>query len=298
MFRRQLSDNLVNALNLAPFWTQIIADGELHPEIRDNKVTVYYSGCAIMRELNLKHEQLTCTVNLRHVPFTTNGQVRLASTMDRGLQFDVTPQAMPLGFGTSNVISAYKVAAKVTPEKRMLGAVLKHPSNEGVFVDQEIAFSGNERNDDRIDLCYFDCGLEKLAFVEIKRVDDKRLQTCGGSPPEVLTQLQNYSTRFVTEGPEILQAYRHTIDLKRRLGLFARVSKIPDQSPRELLKRPILAIGGCSDQTVRDILNAEGSWKPLVEGLPAVAAGLHLFGGDGFKLGLNPSRQTKVWGEG
>lgn len=298
LFHRQLSQDLVDTLLSSPFWPQIVADKRLHPEIRRDKVTVYYSGCAIMRELKLQQGQLSCSVSLRHVPFaaTGSGQVQMTLNPERGLEFDLTPVAIPLGLGTEDVLAAYKMAAQVTPEKKMLGAVLNHRANEGVVVDQEIAFAGGERSDDRIDLCYFDSDLRKLAFVEIKRVDDKRLMSCGGDPPEVLTQLQNYTHRFENERPNILEAFRKTIELKRKLNLDARVCRIPTDEPKELLMRPILAIGGCTEKIVQEILNADTHWKPLLDGLPQVAAGLHLFGNSGFTLGLRPGSQTKVWG--
>lgn len=62
-----------------------------------------------------------------------------------------------------------------------------------------------------------------------------------------------------------------------------------------LLMKPILAIGGCDTETVQSIVNRDDRWRPLMEGLPEVAAGLYLFGNAGFALGLSPGRQTLVW---
>ncbi len=294
MVRRYLSDDLVRMLVEAPFWPQVVADRQLHPEIRNGKVTVYYSGCAIMRELNLRNGQLVCSVSLKHVPFDSDAScdTKLVCTNELGLQFEPTPKAIPLGLGIPKVIAAYKAAARIRPEQQLLGAVLNHSANQGIVIDQEIAFPGNK---DRIDLCYFDSIIKKLAFVEIKRVDDTRLRSISGNPPEVLSQLGNYAGRFDAAGPQILAAFRQAISLKRRLQLNARVDRIPEIDPQELLMRPILAIGGCDDGAVASILNGDGCWKPLMDGLPRVAAGLYLFGNRGFTLGLRPGGQTRVW---
>lgn len=294
MIRRQLSDDLVKALVNSPFWRNIIADRELHPEIRDDRVTVYYSGCAIMRELNSQRGQLRCSVSLQHVPFDRDDsrEATLICSNQHGLEFEAKPEPIPLGLGNTSVIAAYKAAVCIRPEQKLLGAVLNHQNNAGIVVDQEIAFPGNNG---RIDLCYFDCNLKKLAFVEIKRVNDRRLLSCGGMAPEVLTQLKNYADRFAAERECILEAFRQTIKLKRGLGLEERVSNIPEGNPSDLLMQPILAIGGCDTETVNSIRNGDDRWQPLMESLPDLAAGLYLFGDSGFTLGLRPGGQTLVW---
>lgn len=284
MIRRQLSDDLVNALVNSPFWRNIIADRELHPEIRGDRVTVYYSGCALMRELNSQHGQLRCSVNLQHVPFYRDDfrEATLICSNEHGLEFEARPEPIPLGLGDPGVIAAYKAAVRVRPEQRLLGAVLNNQNNAGIVVDQEIAFPGNNS---RIDLCYFDSNLKKLAFVEIKGVADRRLLSCGGNAPEVLTQLQNYAEQFAAGSDCILKAFQETIALKRKLGLGARVGNIQEGEPSQLLMKPILAIGGCNAETVQSIMNGDARWKPLMDGLPTVAARLYLFGNAGFALG-------------
>lgn len=294
MIRRRLSDNLVKALKDSPFWKNIIADNELHPEIRDERVTVYYSGCAVMRELIYQNGQLTCSVSLQHVPFANHDsrEARLICTNEDGLKFQASPEAIPLGLGDPRVIARYKKAARVRPEQRLLGAVLNHQNNAGIVIDQEIAFPGNNS---RIDLCYFDSKLKKLAFVEIKRFDDTRLLSRDGMAPAVLTQLQKYADRFAAEKNCILESFRQAIELKRKLGLKKRVRKIPKGNPTDLLMKPILAIGGCDAKVVNSIKNGDDRWQPLMKGLPKVAAGLYLFGNDGFTLGLMGGNQTLVW---
>jgi len=296
MILRQLSDDLVKALVEAPFWRRIIEDKELHPEIRDDRVTVYYSGCAIMRELNYQGGQLKCSVSLQHVPFEniTSHEAKLLCTVQHGLKFEAPLEALPLGLGDERVIGLYKKAVRVRPEQKLLGAVLNHQNNAGIVIDQEIAFPGNTG---RIDLCYFDRELQKLAFVEIKRFADPRLLSCGGMAPEVLTQLKTYAEFFAAERECILESFRQAIKSKRDLGLGERVCNIPKGNPTDLLMKPILAIGGCDKKVAESILNGDDRWRPLMNGLRKFAAGLYLFGNAGFTLGLSPGRQTLVWPE-
>ena len=137
MIRRQLSDVLVDKLVKSSFWRNVIADTELHPEIRDDKVTVYYSGCAIMRELNSQRGLLNCSVSLQHIPFATDDSrdAKLVCTNECGLEFGAKPEAIPFGIGDMRVIAAYKAAVRVRPEQRLLGAVLNHQNNAGIVVD-------------------------------------------------------------------------------------------------------------------------------------------------------------------
>lgn len=294
MPERHLTEELIEALISLPIWPNVVADSELCPEIRGGTVTIYYSGCGILRNLRLQDGRVTGSINVAHVPLTAEGRrdLRLTWNSDLGFQFADTPIAVPLGWGEADVLNAYKAAAQIRPEQRLLGAVLRHDNNQGLVLDQEIAFSGRT---ERIDLCYFDIRLQRLTFLELKRADDSRLLSRRGEPPEVLEQLRRYADCLRDEEQKVLRNFRQCLDLKRqRLGLRARIARIPQSGDLQLCTRPILAIGGCDDTLVRELLCGEGCWKPLMDGLPQVAAGLYLCGDKGFALG-GTGNHMRAW---
>jgi hypothetical protein len=285
MPERYLSEEMIHALTNLAIWPNIVADHELCPEIRGGTVTIYYSGCGVLRDLRLQDGSVTGWINVAHVPLVAEGHPDLPLTWNAalGFQFPVSPIALPLGLGTPQVLNAYKAAAQIRPEQELLGAVLRREGNRGLILDQEIAFC---RRALRIDLCYFDNRLHQLAFLELKRVDDQRLFSVGGQPPEVLNQLQNYATCLHEDEQDVLPNFRQGLQLKRkRLGLQARVAGFPEADQLQLCRRPMLGIGGCTQALVQDILQGNGGWGPLMIGLPQVAAGLYLFGNNGFQLG-------------
>jgi len=85
------------------------------------------------------------------------------------------------------------------------------------------------------------------------------------------------------------------VAIKSRLGLAERLKDIPEDCPLPLLKEPVLVIGGCSRNEVREILNGTSDWNSLLEGLQKVAAGLILCGNDGCQLGLRTGTQSRVF---
>lgn len=294
MPERRLPEELIEALINLPIWPNVVADRDLCPEIRGGTVTIYYSGCGILRDLRLQDGSVVGSINVAHVPLTTKGRrdLQLTWNPDLGFQFADTPIAVPLGRGDADVLRVYKAAAQIRPEQELLGAVLRHDNNQGLVLDQEIAFSGRT---ERIDLCYFDTRLQRLAFLELKRVDDSRLLSRRGEPPEVLDQLWRYAECLRVEEQNVLKSFRQCLELKRgRLGLSARTARIPETEDLQLCTRPILAIGGCDEALVRDILRGEGCWKPLMDGLPQVAASLYLCGDNGFKLG-GTGNHMRAW---
>jgi hypothetical protein len=301
MIRRYLSRQSVDALKASQLWKNLCADSELQPEIRDDAVTVYYRGGALLRNLKVKGDFLHAEVHPKFVPFSgteTNTYLQLSGTSTGGIAFVEPPAPLSLGVATQDILDAYKAMMDQVlvafPEGQIIQAICCRPENQ--ILDQEITFQESGESRDKIDLCHFDDVLGKLVFVEVKRVNDERLfQQKAGSRPEVLDQLQSYGCRLQTQRDTILTAYRQVVSLKRELGLGERLKKMPTDGPRELLERPVLVIGNCSRTDVRQILNSKEDWQPLLAGLKDVAAGLILCGQDGCRLSLTNGRQTRVF---
>ncbi len=68
MFRRNLSPELIQRLKPTPFWQNLCQDAELWPEIRNNAITVYYRGGALLKELRLMNGDLVADVHPKFIP--------------------------------------------------------------------------------------------------------------------------------------------------------------------------------------------------------------------------------------
>jgi hypothetical protein len=294
MLRRHLSPELIKALNDSPFWNNICADHELQPEIRDGHVTVYYRGRGLIRQLQLEDGRLTAKTNQKYIPISFTGKsadVGFVADMASGLQFTQEGQPEPLRLCDIETLGRYKtcaVAGSEFPEGDLVQKIVCHNSKNQI-VDQEIAFQRPGESRDKVDICYFDTKMNRLVFVEVKRREDGRLVGSGRSP-KVLQQLSAYGQRLKDHRDEILDAYRHVVSWKRRLGLGDRLNQVPDNGPSDLLEKPLLVIGDCNKDDVHRIMGGEDGWAPLLDGLKDVAAGLILCGTTGCRLSLN-SRQ-------
>lgn len=307
MFRRYLAPSTIGVLNASRLWTNLCADPELQPEIRDGSVTVYYRGGALLRDLRVHHGQLTADVQPKYVPMPSvesKSYIRLSGSADQGLLFTAPVIPVAIGLGESSVLRAYKDEMKPVldshlPEGQLVQRICTLRENQ--IVDQEIAFQEPGEPRDKIDICHFDDVLEKLVFVEVKRIEDDRLLARRGSLPKVIEQLRAYCVRLDRHRETIRELYRRVVDWKRELGLEARVSKVPRNGPIDLLDKPVLLIGNCSDADVEEILagkskmDSKRNWAPLMDRLNEVAAGLLLCGKGGRSLSLVKGRQTIVF---
>lgn len=68
MFRRSLSPQTVEFLKRNRLWQNLCADRDLQPEIRDDAVTVYYRGGALLRNLRVIRNSLLADVQPKYVP--------------------------------------------------------------------------------------------------------------------------------------------------------------------------------------------------------------------------------------
>lgn len=297
MLRRRLSEEMINLL--VPLIANLVDDWDLQVEVRDNSVTIYYRGAALLRDICLEDNQLTGKIHYKYVPLQRperSDYLRMTSGGD-GLKFDTAPQPMSLSQFAPEVLREYKRMMKSVSgnsEANIVHGIVSRPENQ--IVDQELKFQeSGQPETDKIDICHYDTGLNCLALVEVKGLHDSRLRSLDGEMPEVIDQLRRYRTRIETCRECIIGGCESSISLKRRLGLSNRLMEIPEQSPLPFLKKPVLVIGGCSSDDVRSIFEENGEWQGLMDGLSEETAGVILCGQNGCNLNLEAGRQTRVF---
>jgi hypothetical protein len=298
MIRRTASPKLIAALHRSSFWKNIASDTELQPEIRDEKITVYYQAAALLRELTLNNGTLTAAVRDTYVPVIREGRDRILHAVDGKLEFADAPAASPIGIADEATIGGYKsqVEADQGPasEGTIVQAICTDPRN--MIIDQEIAFQEASDDRDKIDLCCIDPNSKKLVFVEVKRLGDDRLKAKSEEGRrEVINQLAAYGSRIQNNHAELIQTYREVLRIKRDLDLGGRYPNFLPEHIAGLEERPILVIGHCSRTEVQQVLNGQGEWKGFVDALRPVASALILCGSSGCAISLATGRQKQVF---
>ena len=76
-----------------------------------------------------------------------------------------------------------------------------------ILLDIEAAFAESEKRTDRIDLVFYHTEEKRLLFIELKRLNDDRINN-----REVIEQMKRYKTRIENEKDLINQQYNNVID--------------------------------------------------------------------------------------
>lgn len=297
MIRRAASEQLVSALKENEFWRNIVKDTELQPEIRDDKITVYYRAAALLREMSLNGHVLTASIREAYVPVVRRGGCLTLTASDGGLQFDQAPGVLAIAKAEEKTLEAYKMQIEAdqgpSSEGSIVQAICDYPRN--LILDQEIAFQDSDSSRDKIDLCCI-APDKKLVFVEVKRLDDDRLQKDETTQErEVVGQLKAYCSRIEENQSELIETYRNVLRLKQSIGLGDRYEGVAPNDINELVKKPVLVIGQCSRNDVRRILDGDGEWEGFVAAVQEVSSALILCGTNGCAINLSRGRQKKVF---
>ena len=191
-------------------------DPHLQVEIRDEAVTVYYRGRALLRDVSQSPEGFSGLTHGRYIPVAASQKYVTQLDAGQGFAFRTEVLPVPLGDFQPDVIREYKrlIAADGAPECKIIGQIVEDPRN--CIVDQEIKFQeAGEPVSDKIDLCHFNTRLNALAMVEVKGVDDRRLLLGVGDVPEVVEQLERYCFRIGSQHANIVEAMNEIVAIKR-----------------------------------------------------------------------------------
>ncbi|WP_428305440.1 hypothetical protein [Lacipirellula sp.] len=292
---RSLSNDFIQALLATKFWANIRQDNDLFPEIRRDAVTVYYRGAALIRDLRLRDGVLSGTTHQKYIPiYPPPKPVVQLALHEEDFHFAERVEGWPLRDARPQILQAYKSRIKCVggPEDAVIHALCCCTGN--TIVDQEIKFQlSGDKTADKIDILSFDSATSTFCFVEVKQIADVRLREGPDGLHEVASQLKLYSDRLRAQANSIRSGIENIIRLKARLGLGHRITACHGVPVERLLAKPVLVIGGCSKQEVRDILQLRAPWASLMNSLQGVAAGLIVCGSDGTRLDLSDGRSRR-----
>jgi hypothetical protein len=300
MSKPTLPDELIMWGESPPgYWSSIINDPELHPEIRDNTITVYYRGAALIRNLSLSGDTFTGDIHFKYVPVSTsNGSEYLNfSGNAQGLQFENSLEPQHLGDCGQDVLNGFKRKMRSVVhngQSQVLHHIASHPAN--VIIDQEIPpqATGNSPSE-KLNLCHYDTQHQSAVFVKVNMIHDPRLKADADEVPEIIQQLKRFREQIEKHHQTLIDTCQKIVAIKRQIGLSERVEAIPLSGPSQLMKKVLLVIGGCSQQDVESMLNGEGKWSDFRDTVEKEAAGLILCGTAGGPLVLETGSQSLIF---
>ena len=292
--------------NLPPEWLQnppaflmqVVQDRELHPEIRNNSITVYYRGKAVIRDIRLRDGTVTGSIHYKYVPIDRPALDYVQLTFgEHGFQFANVPVPLAPGHLDASTIAQYKRMMRSDGRNEECGIIdLLVSRAENLVIDQEVKFQDpGDPAADKIDLCVYDTHLSCLSLVEVKSVNDPRLLSGQNEIPEVIDQLIRYENRIRQNSPCLIRTFTNVVSMKRTIGMQDRLVGVPCEVSLNLLARPVLVIGNCTAAQVTAFLNGMNEWEPLLQELRKVAAGLIVCGHSGGRLRLDGGLQRLVF---
>lgn len=136
-------------------------------------------------------------------------------------------------------------------EKGIQGKYVIKANNEsrsanGFFIDTEMQYENK-----RIDMVWVDLVSKKIVFVELKTIGDQRLFIDGNSSNETIDkQLRKYFDFARENRVALIDYYNRVYLIKKELGILPEFVKENSLANYDLIEKPILLVGGCTNKWI------------------------------------------------
>ena len=118
--------------------------------------------------------------------------------------------------------------------------------SDGFFIDTEFQYK-----EGRIDMVWVDLKTHKIVFVELKTIGDERLYIDRNKKKETIDkQLSNYYEFAYKNKDTLIDYYNRVFCIKKDLGILPEFVKENSLSNYELIKKPILLVGDCTNKWI------------------------------------------------
>ena len=243
------SNDLFAALlprNAPVWWNTLVGDPDINIEVRkDNYIDVYYNGGAIIKKLKYNTRTgFSGEIHREYIPLnTTNDYVKYSFTTSNDIDFPPVSIKSVNNFASLSFIK--KQIEKSNPSGSEKVIQSKFIRKDSSFIDSEFEYKhGNELI--RIDLIRIDVKMEKIVFVELKRIGDARLYN-----GEVVLQLEKYS-RFITNYSKALKEYyQNLFMIKKSLGILpSNIVDLPSLEGYAIEPKVLLLFGDANKQWI------------------------------------------------
>lgn len=234
------------------WWNNLKSDPDIYIDVRKgNSLNAYHNGGSIMRLKGAK--AFKAEIHVEYIPVSRATNYQSFSFNNGDVFLDELRTMAIKNFESDSLAKIKKRIQKFYPndsEKGIQGRYVvtanRNPKGTGFFIDTEMQYKKG-----RIDLVWLDLKNKKIAFVELKTIGDERLYIEKSQKQETIDlQLSKYRD-FTRENRDALIGYYDKVyRIKKRLGLLPGFAKEKSIQSFDIIEKPILLIGDCTQDWI------------------------------------------------
>lgn len=280
-----------------PWWARLVqlsrTDRDINIQVRGTYLNVYCKMGNLLK-VYMNGTDVACKVHYKYLVGTHPTEYIEVFPKGNDIPLEETCKMVPSILDDTNFrIVKQNISTYAGEEKKIQSRLVE--KNKATILDVEIAFSDSEVLADsedgntRIDIANLDKNQHCVVFVELKQIFDPRLYSA-----EMNEQIRKYTRFAERHEPQLLDAYRNVLKVKRALGVISDGDYLASAEIQRVEHKPILAIAGYNQALIH------GMKKRIVSGSKGCPpldtsnlSGLYFFGTD-TDLNLKGGKNKKV----
>ncbi len=232
------------------WWNNLVNDKDVIIQIRKNNyIDVYFNGGVIVRNLTFDGKSFKGETHCKYIPLTGAKQnyvpfVFKNDSIECG-------EVKPIQLKCFDKDSLDKIKSNIEnfyPSDSEKAIQYKFIKNDPFFIDSEFEYAHNDGKENktiRIDLVRADAVTERIVFVEVKTIGDRRLFN-----NKIVEQVESYKN-FIKKYKEALLAYyKKIIKIKNNLKILPECIKLEAVENYQVLEKPLLLFGDCEQSWI------------------------------------------------
>jgi hypothetical protein len=245
------------------WWSNLKSDPDLYIDIRkDNYINVYYNGGSIIRLGG--ESKFKAKIHFEYIPLEKDSDYLSYEFQNGNISLKEQKVIDINNFEKQSLDKIKKRIKQFYPdnsEKGIQGKYIIHnnkisKNGNGFFVDTEFQYK-----DSRIDMVWVDLITKEIAFVELKTIGDQRLYLDTNNNSQKINdqvkdmidaQLRKYYDFANTNRKALIQYYDKVFQIKKKLGILPDFVNDNSLSNYDLIEKPILLVGDCTQQWIDD----------------------------------------------
>ena len=234
------------------WWKNLKSDPTLYIDIRKgNYLNVYHNGGSIMKLEGAN--KYKAKIHTEYIPLNKTSDY-VSFDFQNGMISLIEPKILNINNFESKSLERIKNRViKFYPnnsEKGIQGQYVVTTKNkkqcDGFFIDTEFQYKKG-----RIDMVWVDLKTQKIVFVELKTIGDERLYIDKNKKIETINkQLSKYYEFTHNNKDALINYYDKVYCIKKDLGILPEFVKEISLSNYELIEKPILLVGDCTNKWI------------------------------------------------
>ena len=240
------------------WWENLTSDPELYIDIRkNNHLNVYHNGGSIMKLEGDKGYK--AQIHIEYIPLNTVSGYLPFEFQDGNIFLNELKTIEINNFEKESLEGIKKRIRKFYPntsEKGIQARYVLEANNRsrnanGFFIDTEMQYENK-----RVDMVWVDLVSKHFVFVELKTISDERLFIDGNSSKETIDkQLRKYLEFAHENKGALIDYYNRVYFIKKELGILPEFVKESSLSNYDLIEKPILLVGDCTENWIDNNAN-------------------------------------------